>query len=268
MLSGTQRRSRARPKKERDRVVVAIAKLLRMFGVIFLYYTCMKNKWVYWAVGFLLLGGIGWWIYRGFSTPLPGEAVSDLGQKHVLDISTSTYNSNPPTSGDHFPVWAKPGFYNQLISDGHLIHSMEHGYVIVWYDCTKPVQKTYGIVNRVEAHAGIDDATIATDSAHPLTKMTTPISSDMSAFTPENSPAKEVELPKEFEGAECKTLTTALKGFLRVEKRVIIAPRVGMDIPIALTAWNRILGLNRVEKEKIEGFIRAFHNRGPEKTVE
>ena len=35
MLSGTQRRSRARPKKERDRVVVAIAKLLRMLGVVF-----------------------------------------------------------------------------------------------------------------------------------------------------------------------------------------------------------------------------------------
>jgi hypothetical protein len=41
-----------------------------------------------------------------------------------------------------------------------------------------------------------------------------------------------------------------------------------LDTAIALTAWRRIDKLNNVDKERIEAFIKTFHNKGPEKTVE
>ena len=68
--------------------------------------------------------------------PLPGEIVADMGRDHVTDIAGITYSSNPPTSGPHFPVWAKKGVYDRLMSDGYLIHSLEHGYVVISYDCS------------------------------------------------------------------------------------------------------------------------------------
>jgi len=52
------------------------------------------------------------------------------------------YNSDPPSSGRHFPTQAFAGFYDgeQAASfdpfpAGYLLHSLEHGYVIFWYDC-------------------------------------------------------------------------------------------------------------------------------------
>ena len=83
--------------------------------------------------------GVSYWLFKVFTRPLPGEAVPDMGRDHVTDIAGVNYNSNPPTSGPHFPVWAKRGVYDRFISDGYLIHSLEHGYIILSYDCTKPI---------------------------------------------------------------------------------------------------------------------------------
>ena len=45
------------------------------------------------------------------------------------------YRVDPPSGGDHLSPSAPPGFYvgEQLPSDGVLMHSLEHGYVIVWF---------------------------------------------------------------------------------------------------------------------------------------
>lgn len=88
-------------------------------------------KWLLVAVLTLALGY--WW----FNRPLPGEIMADQGQEHVGDITGFNYNSNPPTSGPHFEEWTRPGFYEQKLNDGNLIHSLEHGYIIVSYNCQK-----------------------------------------------------------------------------------------------------------------------------------
>jgi hypothetical protein len=63
------------------------------------------------------------WIIMVSSQPLPGGEVEDQGRQHETDITDIKRNSNPPTSGPHFPIWAKPGVYTQVISDGYLIHT-------------------------------------------------------------------------------------------------------------------------------------------------
>ncbi|HEV7862796.1 MAG TPA: DUF3105 domain-containing protein [Acidimicrobiia bacterium] len=57
---------------------------------------------------------------------------SDPGRAH---IPQTTYKVDPPAGGDHDPVPSPAGFYDatDVPTDGHLVHSLEHGFVIVWY---------------------------------------------------------------------------------------------------------------------------------------
>lgn len=249
-------------------------------------------------IGILALGG--WWLWQGGSRPLSGEKIEDMGAQHVTDISAVQYNSNPPTSGSHFAVWAKKGVYDRVISDGYLIHSMEHGYVVVSYNCEKPVPSAQSLVPITYAHeteephieegesgnsgsAGAEgsvgkvkivsgeetiDLTTATASSQPLTRMNFSAPPGMEWFTPENPPAKEIELPESFNSQECKDLVSKLSEMTKVAERVIVVPRPQNDSLVSLTAWGRIEKLDSFDKKRIENFIKSWHNRGPEKTVE
>jgi len=61
------------------------------------------------------------------SPALEGESLPILGRTHVPVGEHVTYNSNPPTSGDHWPEPAPWGFYNQFLRDEQLVHNLEHG---------------------------------------------------------------------------------------------------------------------------------------------
>lgn len=92
----------------------------------------------------LLVGGI--WLLTSqdakeqtkLSKPLMGEAVSDQGRDHVPDGTQIRYNSNPPTSGQHYAKSQPGGIYENKVPDGNLLHSMEHGAVILWYKSDIP----------------------------------------------------------------------------------------------------------------------------------
>jgi len=66
--------------------------------------------------------------------PLMGEKIPDLGGTHVARGAVHpAYNSNPPTSGWHWESVAGAGIKNEPIPDELVLHSMEHGAVVVWY---------------------------------------------------------------------------------------------------------------------------------------
>ncbi len=83
-----------------------------------------------------VIGGF-WWLIKESTKPLPGKSFADQGRKHIpqKEWEKFKYNSNPPTSGSHDEVWTKPGIYSSPQGDGHLVHSLEHGYIVIWYDC-------------------------------------------------------------------------------------------------------------------------------------
>ena len=70
------------------------------------------------------------------------SAVSDSPasgtQDHVQEGTKIDYATSPPSSGKHYPVWAEFGktFYDK--SDrpavGNLVHNLEHGYTLMWYN--------------------------------------------------------------------------------------------------------------------------------------
>ena len=62
------------------------------------------------------------------------------GQNHVQSPS---YGVNPPAGGNHLASAAKAGVYDgtAVPSDGLLVHSLEHGYVVVWHQPDLPAEQ-------------------------------------------------------------------------------------------------------------------------------
>jgi hypothetical protein len=68
---------------------------------------------------------------------LPGEAIPIQGQEHINPgVPHDPYNSDPPTSGPHYATPAEAGFYEEAPLDEYLVHNLEHGHVIIWYNCS------------------------------------------------------------------------------------------------------------------------------------
>jgi len=69
------------------------------------------------------------------SDPVEGtQEFTVVSRQHIASgTSGSGYNSNPPTSGPHWPGPAKNGTYDTEIPDEQVLHNMEHGYVWISY---------------------------------------------------------------------------------------------------------------------------------------
>jgi hypothetical protein len=58
-----------------------------------------------------------------------------VASPHVPDGTAVVYDSNPPSSGPHYPEWANFQEFTSPVPDGYLVHSMEHGAVLLLYKC-------------------------------------------------------------------------------------------------------------------------------------
>lgn len=67
--------------------------------------------------------------------PLGEASHPNEGQNHVTLCSTTCYGTNPPSSGNHYPVWPVYKTYAAPVPWGFLVHGLEHGAVIVSYNC-------------------------------------------------------------------------------------------------------------------------------------
>lgn len=87
----------------------------------------------------ILVGGV-WLIsvtgkkeQEKLSKPLIGEEVQ-VSAGHVSAGAQVTYNTNPPAGGNHYgDSTTHADFYDKAPADGYLVHSLEHGAVILWY---------------------------------------------------------------------------------------------------------------------------------------
>ncbi len=190
------------------------------------------------VVAVLMLAGVGVWIFMESKPKYqPGIAVADLGRGHVPVGTPEFYNSLPPTSGPHYEIWTRAGILDTQPDDRMLIHSLEHGYVIMSYNCDIPAA-----LNFQENEASIS-AKPATDSA---------------------------QVSEAFKTPDCQALKDNLaKVFEEKGKRkLIVTPRIDLKNPITLTAWNHLLRLDNFDKKTIIDFIDAYWDQGPEKTME
>ncbi len=100
----------------------------------------LRSNLIWGAAGLVVLVIIGLIVWQGVR-PAAGESIPIMAgsSQHIdVDSDAGEYNSDPPTSGPHYPEEAEAGFYDTNIYKfpaGYLGHNLEHGYVIFWYNC-------------------------------------------------------------------------------------------------------------------------------------
>jgi Protein of unknown function (DUF3105) len=63
----------------------------------------------------------------------PIETHPSEGNDHVDEGTDVHYKTIPPTSGNHYPTPADPGFYSNELPEETLVHNLEHGQIVFWY---------------------------------------------------------------------------------------------------------------------------------------
>lgn len=205
-----------------------------------------------------LLGWVGWTVTR----PVPGMKIADLGRDHVTpeEVAKFTYNSKPPTSGPHLATWVKAGVFDEPQSEGELLHSLEHGYVVINYNCNVHLIATSDkreAIRKIYAHEEDGSSSTSTEvtADKPSVEFKDPTVSTGSATNESNG---------------CKTLVKNLTELANKKKlwKLAVVPRPTLETTIALTAWNYIDTFDAFDAGRIERFIDYHRDQGPEKTME
>ncbi len=90
------------------------------------------------------------------------QTFTSEGNGHVADGTKITYKNDPPTSGDHYQTWVLPGFYTAPQANELLVHSLEHGYVIIYYNKAKLSDADMGHIRSLtNAYKGQWDGVVA-----------------------------------------------------------------------------------------------------------
>lgn len=102
------------------------------------------NQIAWGLAGLAAVALLAYFIWNG-TRPLLGETIPlQPAQPHIPDGDPlPAFSSNPPSSGQHYPDTFQAGFYDETSPqaaaanpEGYLVHNLEHGYVVMWYNCS------------------------------------------------------------------------------------------------------------------------------------
>ncbi|HSR71433.1 MAG TPA: DUF3105 domain-containing protein, partial [Kiloniellales bacterium] len=62
------------------------------------------------------------------------ESQPNRGSDHLRPGQTHNYGEPFPTSGIHAPTWTQAGFYDEPQRSIELVHALEHGNIVIYYD--------------------------------------------------------------------------------------------------------------------------------------
>lgn len=181
----------------------------------------MSKKWIVIGVTTALFIVFLAWLFIESSKPLPGQKFPDEGRDHVEVGKEVYYKTNPPTSGKHYADWVRAGVYTEPKDDRNLVHSLEHGYIIMHYKCSDK--------------SGSPEATE---------------SAELSQVCKE----RRDQLAKVYEE----------KG----GRKLIVVPGPNLETDFAISAWTYLDKFSDFDSSRIEKFIDAHRDMGPEKTME
>jgi hypothetical protein len=107
----------------------------------------MRSNMIWGALGLVALGIVGFIAFQGAGQPSSpvGEQVA-VPADYVNHVEEGTdpgpFPSDPPAGGRHYASQIDPGFYDEnspqtqlAYPEGYIGHSLEHGYVVFWYNC-------------------------------------------------------------------------------------------------------------------------------------
>jgi hypothetical protein len=64
--------------------------------------------------------------------------MTEAGRHHVPRGTPVTYGHEPPTSGAHWPRPEEWGVYEQTVPSELWVHNLEHGGLVILYNCVRP----------------------------------------------------------------------------------------------------------------------------------
>ena len=170
-----------------------------------------RALWPWIAGGVLLVGLVAalalFLANRSTGQPTSVQRFPIQGQQHItLGQTHPPYNSDPPTSGWHYDTPLASGFHEQPAADEQTVHNLEHGHVVVYYDCSKL--------------------------------------------------------------ADCQGVKDQLQKLAERYRnwKVTIVPRQNADAALAVAAWGTLDKLSSYDEARINAFISAWRDRGPERT--
>lgn len=77
--------------------------------------------------------------------PLPGQTACQVVEVtripepdflHITPCTPITYATNPPSGGDHWPIWAAYKIYTEVVPREMYVHDLEHGAIVLTYRCS------------------------------------------------------------------------------------------------------------------------------------
>lgn len=114
-----------------------------------------------WVFVALLVAGLGYSLIKVIASNQPSiqedfsKAMAMEGNAHVSEGTNMDYQSNPPTSGNHWPVPLKIGLYETEKPDEAIVHSLEHGRVWVSYKPSLSQKTKEALKKLLERQPGI-----------------------------------------------------------------------------------------------------------------
>lgn len=78
-----------------------------------------------------------WWFATGSADdPMAGRVKSlpEESRAHIPEGQQARYQTDPPTSGPHYDGVLPTGFYDRPAPDELVVHNLEHGQIVVYYD--------------------------------------------------------------------------------------------------------------------------------------
>jgi hypothetical protein len=76
--------------------------------------------------------------------PLPGEtdctvvettSIPEPDFNHIAICTPLTYATNPPSGGNHWPIWGAFKKYTEVLPREMYVHDLEHGAIVFTYNC-------------------------------------------------------------------------------------------------------------------------------------
>jgi hypothetical protein len=107
-----------------------------------------RDRFILVTVLFVLVlgGGLAWWysfsaesnfqnlVAEGQAALAEVRTEPSKGRNHLSPGQSHAYASRFPTSGPHETVWTRTGFYDEPQPPTNLVHALEHGNVVIYYD--------------------------------------------------------------------------------------------------------------------------------------
>ena len=97
------------------------------------------------------------------------EEFPELSRDHIQEGSEhEPYNSEPPTSGPHYASPAEAQFFESPVEPERVVHNLEHGQIVIWYQSDLPESTIDSLQEMVEDAAPFVLATPYSGAEQPI----------------------------------------------------------------------------------------------------